>query len=81
MKPNIRIICLAQHLLKNPDGLTIQVLFFFLKTRSLNVNESLFDQDLEQMKLLGLNLRFEGNKIILTNETLPDFWNLDSPIH
>jgi hypothetical protein len=80
MKPNIRIICLAQHLFNNPNGLTLQELFFFLKTRSLNVDESLFDQDLEQMKLLGLNLRFEGNKIILTNETLPDLWNLDSPI-
>lgn len=80
MKPYIRIICLAQHLFNNPDGLSLQELFFFLETRSLNVNKSLFHQDLEQMKLLGLNLRFEGNKIILTNKTLPDFWNLDSLI-
>ncbi|RAR73729.1 hypothetical protein [Flavobacterium aciduliphilum] len=74
MKTNIRIIALAHHLINNPNGLTIKQLFFFLTTRGIVTKRKLFYKDIATMKSMGLLIRFEGNKIILTNKNLPNFW-------
>lgn len=74
MKTNIRIIALAHHLINYPDGRTIKQLFFFLTTRGIVSKRKLFYKDIATMKSMGLLIRFEGNKIILTNKSLPNFW-------
>lgn len=80
MVQKIRIMAVATLLKSNPQGVTLNRIFFYLLTRGLIIKRSLIYEDIKEMKKLGLNFRFEGNKIILTNETLSDFWDSDSPI-
>ena len=80
MVQKIRIMAVATLLKSNPQGVTLNRIFFYLLTRGLIIKCSLIYEDIKEMKKLGLNFRFEGNKIILTNETLSDFWDSDSPI-
>lgn len=80
MTQKIRIIAIATLLKGNPQGVTLNRIFFHMLTRGLIIIHLVIYKDIEEMKKRGLNIRYEGNKIILTSKTLPDFWDSDSPI-
>ena len=80
MAQKIRIIAIATLFKSNPQGVTLNRIFFHLLTRGLIIKRAIIYEDIKEMKKRGLNFRYEGNKIILTNKTLPDFWDSDSPI-
>lgn len=80
MLQRTRIMALTTLLKGNPQGVTLNRIFFHMLTRGLVIKRTIIYADIKEMEKRGLNFRYEGNKIILTNKTLPDFWDSDSPI-
>ena len=63
MGQKIRIMAVATLLKSNPQGITLNRIFFHMLTRRFILKRSLIYKDIKEMKRLGLDIRFEGNKI------------------